>query len=118
MCCRWWPAESSRPPALRWRAPSRHMCASPRPQVVQGRGQVGILLASDCGRTHLKQVVDRQTNARSGQGSRKEETHRDVTPIPTCAPSPIVSLGALAASLLSCILLHYYADILIMQICF
>ena len=35
-----------------------------------------------------------------------------------CASCPIVSPGAPVPSLLNCILLHYYADILIMQICF
>lgn len=70
------------------------------------------LLVPDCGCAHL---VDRKTNAHSGQGSRKEETHRAMIPNPTCTSTPMWGSGA---SLLGCILLHYYADILIMQICF
>lgn len=34
--------ESLRQPSLRQQALSVHMCASPKPQVVQGWGQVGI----------------------------------------------------------------------------
>lgn len=93
-CHRWWQSESSRLPSLRQRAPTVHTCTSPRSQVVQGRAQVGILLVSDCGSNRLEQEVDRQTNAHSSQGSRKEETHRAVTLHPTCAPTPVVSPGA------------------------
>lgn len=95
---------------------SVHGCISSRPQVVQKRVQVGILLVPDCDCTCLEQAVDRQmpTQAKvAGRRDLQSQAH------PPCLHSiPIVSPGALAHSLLRCILLHYYADILIMQICF
>lgn len=76
---------------------------------MQGWSQAGILLLADLLRAGCEQTR---------QCPFKETPTGQYPPDPACLSAPIVSPGAPASSLLSCILLRYYADILIMQICF